>query len=235
MHEPAVVYSHSVCDFTCTRHVTFDPRAGFVPVGEIEVVTNTRLIYDGFAATQQFGHRIIERVAERRALADVEQFRRRADLDNQRGLRAGFEQCSTEQLAEANRRIDIVRVVNRFLDRASPLQLCAKSSDDCVHIGVGYDALKYAEMLELPSQRQQAAPLEVWVSLAILGAPVTALLPESRTLLPEPLQAKILEKLSIPTAAPDASLHVGLENGWLVLELPVPKLRAAENSVTAAR
>ncbi|HEX3870850.1 MAG TPA: hypothetical protein VHV77_10465 [Pirellulales bacterium] len=232
VNDRATICSRTFTDFDCARQVAFDPRQGFVPVGKVSVTTNTRLVYDSFGSTQNFGRRIVAAVAKRRAYEQHERFRNHADHDNRHGLEEGFAKQTLKQLAAANDQTDFVRYVSHFLGSTTPLQISAKSSTDCVHIGVGLASERYAAMTDLPRLREKSAPFEIWVNMSFLGAPIVTLLPLGAPtgLLTTALEQKILEVLSIP--APDESMHLGFEAGWLVFELPV---RSADTSSTSGQ
>lgn len=222
-HKPAVIYSRTFTDFNCTSHIAFDPRQGFVVVGgDVVVNGDTRLVFDGFAAMRPFGRRLICRMAERRARQSHEQARKIADRDNKRQVREGFERQVAEAVRAANERTGLARYVNRFLGDQTTLQLYAKSSTDCIHIGIGPAGEKYELMTALPPSRDKSAPIEIWVYSSILSPPVAALVQgiTPQTALPPLVQTKILEALLIPTLAPNSSIQLALEEGWLVLGLP---------------
>ncbi|HEX4130048.1 MAG TPA: hypothetical protein VHZ24_08390 [Pirellulales bacterium] len=232
VHDVALIYSHSVTEFNCVRRVAFDPRRGFVAQGKSEIVTRTQLYFDGFGATQNFGRRIISRIAEKRSYGDYERYRKHADDDNRRGLEEGFTKQTDAQIHAANDQTDFVRYVTCLLGATAALRVSAKSSADCIHLGIGFANQTYAEMTILPTLSKLSAPYEIWVSPTLLAGRVLKLLPVSPPtgLLPAGLQEKILAALSIPAADPDESVHLGFENGWLVLELPAKQPTATTAS-----
>ncbi len=225
-HEPALIYSSTFTNFDCTRRIDFDPRKGFVVVGETEVTGDTRLVYDGFGATRTIGKRMITRVAERRAGQSHEQARQIADRDNKREVFESFEREVAQHVREANEGTDLVRYITRFLGDQSTLQIFAKSSADCIHIGIGPDGEKYEPMTSLPPSREKSAPIELWVHTSILSESAAAAMKAASpaAALPLLMQTKILEALSLsaPTTAtaPDQSIDVAFHDGWLILGFP---------------
>jgi len=217
--EPAVIYSRTFTDFDCTRRVTFDPRKGFVVVGDVWIDGKTRLVFDGFAATKQFGRQLICRIAARRADQSHEEARLIADRDNKREVQDSFEKEVVRQVRVANEDQNLVRYVNHFLGDKTTLQLYAKSSPDCIHIGIGSEGEKYSPMTTLPPSRAKPAPIEIWVHSSILSEPVSALMklstPKTRVSIVE--KSQILGSLSTLTSSPHSSVDVAIEDGWLVL------------------
>lgn len=218
---PAVIYSRTFTDFDSTRRVLFDPRLGFKVDGDATVHGNTRLTYDGFAASQNLGRRIIPRIAQRKAEQSREQARRIADRDNKRQVQETFEHDVEQAVRDANADSDLVRYVNRFFGEQTPLQAFAKSSTDCIQIGVGTQGEKYGPLTALP-KRAQSAAIEVWVHPSILGDSMKSLpaLAASQTTLSVLAQTDILSALSLSLTPENASIGVSIEGGWLVITLP---------------
>ena len=151
-----------------------------------------------------------------------EQARLIADRDSKREVRESVEKEMEKQVKAANEATELARYVNRFLGDSSKQQIYAKSSSDCIHIGIGPAGEKYELMTALPPSRDKSAPIEIWVYSSILSPPVAALVQgiTPQTALPPLVQTKILEALLIPTLAPNSSIQLALEEGWLVLGLP---------------
>jgi hypothetical protein len=222
LQEPALIYSRTFTDFKCTHRIIFDPRKGFLIAGDADVEGTTRLVYDGFASTRELGRRLIVKIAERKAGQVHEQARLIADRDNKKIVSESFEVETAKQVKEANKGLDLVRYINRFLGEKSNLQMFAKSSTDCIHIGIGPEGEKYAPMTELPPSREKSAPVEVWVHASILGEPVAAVMkmatPESK--LSNLEQTKILGVLSFGAPKDEPAMDMALQDGWLVFALP---------------
>lgn len=218
--EPALIYSRTFTDFDCKRRIAFDPRKGFIVVGETAVAGDTRLVYDGFASTRNFGRRIVCRVAARSADQSREQARRIADRDSKREVWKGFEKAVAQQIHQANEGTGLVRYITRFLGDQSTLQVYAKSSVDCIHIGIGPDGEKYEPMTALPPSREKSAPIEIWVHSSIVGEPAVAAMQAAspQSALPPMVKSRILGALSLPL--PDESIDVTIQDGWLVLGFP---------------
>lgn len=219
---PAVIYGHTLSNFICRRSITFDPHQGFVLIGNTTIVGDTRLIYDGFSSNRRLGGRLISRIAERRAGEMHEQARLIADRDSKNEVRESVEKEMEKQVRAANEATELARYVNRFLGDRSKLQIYAKSSSDCIHIGVGPAGEKYDLMTVLPPSRKPSAPIEFWAHTSILNGPVATLLKLAapQTTLPQPLKTKFLEMLSLASAPSDSSIDVASYDGWLVLSVP---------------
>ncbi|MBA4019294.1 MAG: hypothetical protein C0483_19180 [Pirellula sp.] len=220
--EPGVVWSHTITEFVSKRRVIFDPRKGFVVVGENETTGDTKLGYDRFGSTRQFGHRLITRITEKKSYQIFEQARLIADRDNKKEVAETFSKEVDQQVAEANKGLDLVRYVNGFLGDQKTLQLHAKSTKDFIYIGIGPEGEKYAPMAEMPPSRGTPAPMEIWVHASLLSEPVAALLKLITPDMPIPLlaQTKILSALALPISGSQSAMDVDFHDGWLVLGLP---------------
>jgi hypothetical protein len=221
-NDPAIVYSRTFTNFVLRQRIVFDPREGFMMVGEPTVEGDTKLVYDRFASTRQLGRRIITRIAQRQAEKLREPARRIADRDNKQEVRDQFVAEVSKQIKAANEGLGIVNYVNEFLGKDSKLQLHAKSTPEFIYIGLGTEGEKYAPMVEMPAPRGKPAPIEFWVHSSILSAPVAAVIKLLTPDMPLPLlaQTNILGALSAPLAGPATQIDVDLRDGWLVLGLP---------------
>jgi hypothetical protein len=221
-NDPAIVYSRTFTNFVLRQRIVFDPREGFMMVGEPTVEGDTKLVYDRFASTRQLGRRIITRIAQRQAEKLREPARRIADRDNKQEVRDHFAAEVSKQVKAANEGLGIVNYVNEFLGKDSKLQLHAKSTPDFIYIGLGTEGEKYAPMVEMPAPRGKPAPIEFWVHSSILSAPVATVIKLLTPDMPLPLlaQTNILGALSAPLAGPATQIDVDLRDGWLVLGLP---------------
>ncbi len=225
---PALIYSHTDTGFVCTRPISFDPTQGFV-AGPTKIVARTKLSYDGFGSSRgALGRRLISGVAERRADESREEAQRIAARDNEKELLAGFDKQVNTQLAEMNRKLNIVLYKKLFVGEGPAVQLAARSSTDCIHIGIGKEGCP-AQLTVIPPRRELVAPIEIWVHSAILSAPVTKLLTlvENKTALPATSRLEILAALLIPPSESGSLLDLALCDGWIVLGLQNP---AAENN-----
>ncbi|MGC3970822.1 MAG: hypothetical protein QM775_26870 [Pirellulales bacterium] len=239
-NDPAIVYSRTFTDFVMRQRVVFEPKQGFMVVGEPTIEGDTKLVYDGIQSTRQLGRRIITRFAWRQAEKLREPARLIADRDNKKEVRDQFVDEVTRQVAAANQGLDIVNNVNQFLGKNTELQLHAKSTQDYIYIGLGPKSEKYAPMTELPKPRSKPAPIEFWVHSSILSQPVAAVIKFLSPDAPLPMlaQTKILGALSAPIATSTAQVNVDLREGWLVFGLPnaaQPPQPQAEPSQTAAQ
>lgn len=222
VQEPGVVWSRTFTDFTSKRRIIFEPRKGFVVVGENEIETQTKLVFDGFGATRNLGRRLITRITAKKSYQLAEQARLIADRDNKKEVAESFTKESDQQVAAANEGLDLVRYVNGFLGNQKNLQLHAKSTTDFIYIGIGPEGEKYAPMAEMPQGRGRAAPMEIWVHTSILSGPVATSLKLITPDVPIPLpaQAKILSALALPVTGSQKPMDVDFYNGWLILGLP---------------
>lgn len=237
VQEPGVVWSRTFTDFTSKRRIIFEPRKGFVVVGENDIETETKLVFDGFGATRNLGRRLITRITERKSHQLAEQARRIADRDNKKEVAESFTKESDQQVQAANQGLDLVRYVNGFLGDQKNLQLHAKSTQDFIYIGIGPEGEKYAPMAEMPKGRGKAAPMEIWVHTSILSGPVAAALKLITPDVPIPLpaQAKIISALALPITGTQKPMVVDFYNGWLVLGLPDDGKQAPPGAVDALR
>lgn len=223
---PAVIHSRTFTEFACSRRVLFDPRKGFVLDGEPVVDGHTQLIYDGFDASRDLGRRLIARIAERRAYASYGQARLIADRDNMQKVRDGFAKDVEKAISQANADNDFVRYVNRFFGKDTPLQVFAKSSTECIQIGIGTVSEKYHPLTALPSRGERTAPIEVWVHPSLLSDVVSPLTVLS--------QSKLLGDLSLPLTPSDAPISVAVEEAWLVFGLQGDSGPAANGELKVA-
>lgn len=222
VQEPGVVWSRTFTDFVSKRRIIFEPRKGFVVVGDNEIETDTKLVYDGFGSTRNMGRRLITRITAKKSYQISEQARLIADRDNKKEVAESFVKESDQQVKAANDGLDLVRYVNAFLGDRTALQLHAKSTKDFIYVGIGPDGEKYAPMAELPERGEKPAPMEIWVHSSILSKPVAAALKliTPGTAIPLPAQAKILSALALPITGKATPMDVDLHDGWLVLGLP---------------
>lgn len=222
LQEPGICWSRTFTDFTAKRRIIFEPRKGFVVVGDGEIETNTKLVYDGFGSTRNFGRRLITRITERKSYQVFEEGRLIADRDNKKEVLESFIKESDQQVQAANDGLDLVRYVNGFLGDQKALQLHAKSTKDFIYIGLGPEGEKYAPMAEMPASEGKHAPMEIWVHGSILSEPVAAALKLLTPGTPIPLlaQTKILSAIALPVSGTRAAMDVDYHDGWLVLGLP---------------
>jgi hypothetical protein len=217
---PALIYSHTDTDFVCTRQISFHPRQGFVAVAGT-VVADTQLVYDGFGSSRgRLGRRLISHVAERRAGESQEEARQIAARDTEDELLQAFDKRLNAQLTTVNREMNVAQYVNLFMGDASAMQLSARSSKDCIYIGVGH-AGSPARLTAIPPRRAAMAPIEIGVHSTILGAQVAKLLSlfENKMALPQLSRQEILRALSIPDEEFARITDVGVHGGWFVLGL----------------
>ena len=222
VQEPGVVWSRTITDFVSKRRIIFDPRKGFVVVGENETTGDTKLVYDRFGSTRNFGHRLITRITEKKSYQIFEPARLIADRDNKQEVAETFSKEVEQQVKAANEGLDLVRYVNGFLGDQKTLQLHAKSTKDFIYVGIGPEGEKYSPMAEMPASRGKPAPMEIWVHASILSEPVAAVLKFITPDMPIPLlaQTKIISALALPISGSQSAMEVDFHDGWLVLGLP---------------
>ena len=217
---PALIYSHTDTDFVCTRQMSFHPRRGFVAVAST-VVADTQLVYDGFGSSRgRLGRRLISLVAERRAGESQEEARTIAARDTEHELLKAFDKRLNAQLTTLNQRINVARYMNLFMGGASAMQLSARSSKDCIYVGVGRKGSP-ARLTAIPPRRVAVAPIEIGVHSALLGGNLAKLLRlfENKTVLPQPSRQEILRALSIPDEESARIVDVSVHDGWFVFGL----------------
>jgi hypothetical protein len=227
---PALIYSHTDTSFVCTRPISFDPTQGFV-AGATSIVADTTLTYDDFGSSRGgLGRRLISRVAEQRAGESHEEARRIAARDNEKELVAEFDKQVNAQLAEMNRKLNIVSYKDLLVGQGPAVQLAARSSSDCIYIGISKQG-RSEQLTEIPPRRELVAPVEIWVHSTIVGAPVTKLLTliENKAALPPASQLEFLAALSIPPPESGSLLDLAVCEGWVVLGL---QNNGAENTET---
>jgi hypothetical protein len=228
---PALIYSHTDTDFVCTRPITFHARRGFV-AAPCKIVAHTNVVYDGFDSSRgRLGHRLIRWIARRRAGESQEQVRRIAARMNEDELVQGFDKLLNPQLAAMNQNWNLVRYVNLFMGEV-PVQLAAKSSEDCICIGVGQEGSAARPIADLP-RRDSVAPIEVWVHRTILGEPVTKLIQVlGNVVVPQPLQSQLLTALAINAAETASIRDVAVHDDWFVLGLQNVMAASAPTATT---
>ncbi len=228
---PALIYSHTDTGFVCTRSISFDPTQGFV-AGASTIVANTKLVYDGFGSSRGgLGRRLISRVAEQRSGESREQARQIAARDNEHELLAAFDKQVNTQFAAMNQKLNFVLYKNLFVGEGLAVQLAARSSKDCIHIGVGKEGSP-ARLTVIPPRRELVAPIEIWVHSTILGEPVAELLKlvENKIVLPQISRLEILGALLIPPEESGRLIDVAVYDDWIVFGL---QNEAAESTTTA--
>ncbi|MEX0977983.1 MAG: hypothetical protein WDZ48_03980 [Pirellulales bacterium] len=230
---PALIYSHTDTGFVCTRPVSFDPTQGFV-AGASTIVADTKLVYDGFGSSRGGpGSRLISSVAERRSGESREQARQIVARDNERELLSAFDKRVNTQLAAMNQKLNIVVYRNLFVGQGPAVQIAARSSKDCIHIGVGKQGSP-AQLTVIPPRREVVAPIEIWVHSAILGEPVAKLLTlvENKMVLSPTSRLEILGALLIPPAESERLIDLAVYDGWIVIGL---QNEAAQSPTTAIK
>jgi hypothetical protein len=213
---PALIYSHTDTDFVCTRAITFHVRQGLV-AAPCQVVANTSIGYDGFDSSRgRLGHRLISRVARRRAGESREQVRQIAARINEDALLLGFDKQVNPQLAAMNQKMDLVRYVNLFMGEV-PVQLATRSSKDCIHIGIGHEG-SATRLTVVPPRREVVAPIEICVHRTILGEPVANLVHlVENPVLPQPLRLKVLAALAINEMDTASIRDIAVYDDWFIL------------------
>lgn len=235
---PALIYSHTDTDFVCTRQISFHPRQGFVAVAST-VVADTKLVYDGFGSSRDgLGRRLISRVAKRCAGQSQEEARQIAARDTERKLLQAFDKRLNAQLTTMNRSMNVARYVNLFMGEPSAMQLSARSSKDCIYVGVGYKGSP-ARLTAIPPRRATLAPIEIGVHSTILGGQVTKLLGpfEDKMVLLQSARQELLRALSISDEESARIMDIGVHDGWFVFglqtETPASSAAAATPQATS--
>ena len=217
---PALIYSHTDTDFVCTRQISFHPRRGFVAVAST-VVADTQLVYDGFGSSRgRLGRRLISRVAERRAGQSREEARQIAAKDTEHKLLQAFDKRLNAQLTTMNQSMHVARYVKIFMGETAAMQLSARSSADCIYVGVGHEGSP-ARLTTIPPRSTSAAPVEIGVHSTLLGPRVVKVLSffKDKTVLPQPSRQEFLRALAIPDEEAPWIVDVGLQDGWFVFGL----------------
>jgi hypothetical protein len=214
---PALIYSHTDTDFVCTRPISFDPARGFV-AGASTIVANTKLVYDTFGSSRGgLGSRLISHVAEQRSGESQEQARQIAARDNEHELLSAFDKRVNTQLVAMNQKMNVVLYKNLFVGEELAVQLAARSSKDCIHIGLGKEGSP-ARLTAIPPRRELVAPIEIWVHSKILSESVTTLLTlvDNKIVLPKTSRMEILRALLIPPAESERLIDLAVCDGWIV-------------------
>ncbi len=219
---PALIYSHSDTDFLCTRRISFDPRQGFVS-GARTFNADTRLVYDGFGSSRsRLGWRLISRIAERRASGLQEEARQIAARDTAHELQQGFDKQLDARLATMNKTANVAGLVKLLMVEGSSLQLSARSTEDCIYVGVGHEGGP-ARLTAIPPRCPMSTPIEISVYSTMFGAQVAKLLSVSRKdASPQLFRQEVLRALLIPKEEAAGIADVGIQEGWLVLGLQSP-------------
>ena len=235
---PALIYSHTDTDFVYTRKISFHPHQGFVALAST-VVADTQLVYDGFGSSRgRLGRRLISRVAQRRAGESREEARQIAARDTERELLQAFDKRLNAQLTAMNREMNVARYVNLFMRQASAMQLSARSSKDCIYVGVGHQG-SAARLTVIPPRSAVVAPIEIGVHSTLLGGQVAKLLSlfNNKMVLPQSSRQELLRALSIPDEESAKILNVGVHDGWFVLglrnEMPASSPTATMSQTTS--
>ena len=100
------------------------------------------------------------------------------------------------------------------------MQLSARSSTDCMYVGVGHEGSP-ARLTFIPPRRAALAPIEIGVHSTMLGGQVAKILRlfENKTVLPQASRQEILRALSIPDEDFARIVDVSVHDGWFVLGL----------------
>ena len=230
---PALIYCHADTGFACTRPVLFDPTRGFVAEAGT-IVAKTKLVYDGFGSSRDgLGRRLISRVAERCAGELREQARQIAARDTEHKLLSAFDKQVNTQLAAMNKQLNVVFYTNLFLGKGFAKQLAARSSKDCIHIGVGKQGGP-AQLTVIPPRHELVAPIEIWVHSTSLAEPVTKSLAlvKNKTILPQTSRLELLQALSLPPEESGRLKDLAVYDGWIVFGL---QNAAAEGTTTTIK
>ena len=230
---PALIYCHTDTGFVCTRPVSFDQNHGFVAEAST-IVAKTKLVYDGFGSSRDgLGRRLISRMAERRSGESRQQAQQIAARDIEHKLLSAFDQQVNAQLAAMNQQLNIVLYTNLFVGKGLAKQLAARSSKDCIHIGVGKQGSP-ARLTAIPPSHELVAPIEIWVHSASLAEPVTKRLTlvENKKVLPQTSRLELLQALSLPPEESRRLKDLAVYDGWLVFGL---QNAAAESTTTAIK
>ncbi len=216
---PALIYSHSDTDFLCTRRITFDPRQGFVSRPSA-FTADTRLVYDGFCSSGgRLGSRLISRIAERRAYSSQEEARQIAARDTEHELLQAFDKRLNAQLATMNETANVARLVKLLMVEGSTLHLSARSTEDCIYVGVGPEGGP-ARLTPTPPRCPTQMPIEIAVCSTGLAGQIAKLLVDSRnSALPIPSRQEILQALLIPKDEAARLADIGVQDGWLIFGL----------------
>jgi hypothetical protein len=228
---PALIYSHADTNFVCERPITFDASKGFV-AGASKVTSKTKLTYDGFGSSRGvLGRQLISRVAEKRAGGVKNEAERIAARTNERGVLAAFDKAVNAQLASMNKKLNIALYKNMFLGEGNPVQLAARSSEECIHIGIGHEG-DPAQLTEIPPRRETTAPFEIWIHLSNPAEPVGKLvnLQKDTGLLPEALAHEIRQILLVPNSESGKFIDLAVQDGWIVLGLRSETLEVAQTA-----
>ena len=156
-----------------------------------------------------------------------------AARDNEHELLSAFDKRVNTQLAAMNQKLNIVLYKNLFVGEGPTVQLAARSSKDCIHIGIGKEGSP-ARLTIIPPRRDLLAPIEIWVHSTILGEQVTKLLTlvENNIVLPQTSRVEILRALLIPPAESERLIDIAVHDGWMVFGLHND---TAESTTTATK
>ena len=219
---PALIYSHSDTDFLCTRRISFDPQQGFIS-GTSTLNADTQLVYDDFGSSRgRLGRRLISRTAERRADGSHEEARQIAARDTSQELLKTFDERLNARLATMNKTANVSGLVKLLMAEGSSLQLSARSTEDCVYVGVGREGGP-AKLNAIPPRCRTATPIEIGVQTSVFGGQVAKLLSAFKNdALSQHSRQAILRALLIPKEEAAGIADVGVQEGWLVLGLQAP-------------
>jgi len=163
---PARIYSHTITDFTVSRHVTFSPLKGFESK-PTSLQTRTQMTIDDVqSARTGLGSRFIRRIAWRRTLQSRWQAERIADGNVRRELLADFNRQLDERVADLNRRFEVARFARAMLG-SQELDIQVASSDNCVQLAVGRAGAPGSATV-FPTECPNSA-VEVWIHEKPLG------------------------------------------------------------------
>ena len=219
---PAIIHSHTITDFICTRRISFDPHVGFSGA-PCSVAATTTLEYDGFDATRRgLVGAIVRRVAARRAGESHAAALEIAERDNETELSQKFDAALDEHLAKMTERMNMTRLVKSLFGDKVKLQLAASSEPDCINFGLAREGAT-SEMPKLPPLRKTDGGLEAWVHPSLFG-PLAASVVKNVNLL-EAGAKRIVDKavlwkaLAVAPEEAEKLWEVSAADDWIVISL----------------
>ena len=246
---PAILYNHSITNFTATKQVVFDPGRGFYALPP-QVQARTQTYLDGVGSTRRgIVGRMVRRRANEQAAARHDESQEIARQKAERRIAAIFDRHVEQRLVRLNRAAEVRSLAALALRPGGngELKYACCSTPSYLQIATNFgDGGRAIELPVKGSASTAAAPVEIWIHKSLVGDKVASALQllhdrakASDLVLALSAAARVIERQSSrPTAlsalAAEVPVRVRDVADWYVVEVEVaPETTLA--AVTARR
>lgn len=164
---PAILYSRSSTDFTCTKHVLFDLENGF-HAGPTSIDSKTNSVTDDIQSDRRgIRGRLIRRVAWRRVKENHDEANAVTADHTRRDIVTGFDETISERLAELNERVALSELVGELLQGVTETEYSVSSTDKYIQLAVRRKGMPETP-ITLPEDSVSETALQVWVHSSLI-------------------------------------------------------------------